>query len=432
MRRLCVINVAGASPRLLAAGGQGWLRSLPAPPRAMGTVFPAVPPAVQASMTTGVTPGVHGVVAGCVFRRQSRHIGRDERSNTLLNKKRFWHGRHLPESPRTAMVFWYHAMAGGADVVVGVTSYGPSCGRVVSQPLGVADELTGQLGPLDPGLLRGPAASWRASEWIASAARKLLRERPVDLAWVHLPGVNFELARHGPEAHQTREALAGVEKLAAGIAEDMSSAGGETVVVSDGGYVSVSQVGRPNARLREAGLLEIAETPDGPAPDLERSRAFALVDHQVAHLYCRDEDIADEAAAVVAEDPAVQWVRPRAALFEPGLGHDRAGERVAAARTDAWLAYHWWGPEDEPPAAARRADFAGRCGHDPCELLAGDEPDTIDPDPTRVRSSRGRADVEPDDACLLAATCELPPQAESPSATDLPAILRRLMFDDGA
>lgn len=429
MRKLCVIDMAGASKRLLSKAPQSWANSLSSQPRALRTIFPSVPPAVQASMTTGVGPGVHGIVGGGVFRRQSRHMGLDERSNTLLNKKRFWQSRHLPARPTVAMLFGYHPLAGGADLVVGVTSYGASCGRVISQPVAVGRDLVAELGKADARGFAGPNATWKASGWIASAAGKLLRDRKIDLMWVHLPGVNFELVRHGPDSTEAVEALSGVCDFAARIAEDASAAGAETVLVGNGGYTEVSRVGLPNERLYEAGLLKLVDTPEGPVVDLDRSRAVAMVDHQVAHLFCDDERVAGEAEAAVAEDPAVERVCSRSELFESGLGHDRAGERVAIAAADAWLAYQWWGVDDTPPREARLPGFAGRCGYDPCELLTGDEPGTMTPDPKRIRASRGRVDIEPEDSCVVGGTCELPFDSDDPCATDVPAMLRRLMFE---
>ncbi len=429
MKRVCVIDVAGLSLRSLSASGDGWLSSLTFGPKPLRTVFPSVPPTVQASMTTGVGPGVHGIIGGGLFRRQSRRLGLDDRSNTLLNKKRFWHSRHLPARPTVAMLFCYHPLAGGADVVVGVSSYGASCGHVVSQPVSVGRSLSEKLGRAEARGIRGPAADWRAGEWIASAACELLRDRKPDLMWVHLPGAQFEMIRHGPDSSRAAEAVAGVLGLSGRIAECVGELGGETVVVGGGGYLAVSNVGRPNERLRRAGLLEFVDTPDGLVPDLDRSRAIAMVDHQVAHLFCEDESVAADAAEAVAEDPAVESVRPRDELFEPGLGHDRAGERIAVARPDAWLAYPWWDAEDRPPREAARPDFAGRCGYDPCELFPGRSPGDIDPDPSRVRACRGRDDIEAADDCVIAATGDVPLRGERPGVTEVAAALKRVMFE---
>lgn len=431
MRRVCVINVAGLSRGLLDRMGELWMNSLACPPRAMSATFPAVAASVQTSMTTGVAPGVHGVVAGGIFRRQFRTFSLDERSNTLLNKKRFWHSRRLPRRLRVAMLFWSNPLAGAADAVIGAYTYGPLSQPIADHPRGLYQRLAGRIGQFDSRLVRGPGASWRAGEWIASAAAVLWREQEPDLQWVSLPGVNFEATRHGPQSQEVCEALREVDRLARELSAAVAAAGGETLIVSDGGYVGVGRAVLPNAALREAGLLRVRTAEIGEELDVDNSRAFALVDHQVAHVYCDDEAATGEAAAVLAGLEGVAAVRPRQELFCPGLGHDRAGEIIVLSEPDAWLAYPWWQPGEPAPAPAEKTDVAGKCGYDPCELFAGREAGTIDPDPGNVRASRGLTSVPVADQCVLGATCEIPGDLGA-AVTDVPEVVRRILFGDTA
>jgi len=427
LARICVINVAGLSCRLLGRQGGLWVQSLAARPRPMLATFPSVAASVQTSMTTGVAPGLHGVVAGGVFRRQQCSVGLDERSNTLLSKKRFWHSRRLPRRPSVGLVFWSNPLAGAADAVIGAATYAPSSQLIADFPAGLYERVARSAGRFDPAWVRGPGAGWRASKWIAQAAEFLWREAAPDLLWVYLPGVNFEATRHGLESPQVASALREVDALAAELAGTVSASGGRTLLVSDGGYVPVRRPAFPNDALRRAGLLVTKSTPDGAVTDLEQSRAFAMVDHQIAHVYCRDESAAREAEAAIAPLDGVAAVRRPEELFCEGPGRQRAGERIVLAEADAWLAYPWWGGE-EPPAIARQADVAGKCGYDPCELFAGPGEGTIDPRPELVKSSRGLCDVPAEDQCVLAADRELtlPTSSEaetaSPRAGRMPAI----------
>ena len=77
MNRICVINISGASCDLVRNDGQLWIGSLPFSPRPMEATFPALAASVQASMTTGAEPGEHGIVAGGLFRRESRTVSFD-------------------------------------------------------------------------------------------------------------------------------------------------------------------------------------------------------------------------------------------------------------------------------------------------------------------------------------------------------------------
>ncbi|MBT3201655.1 MAG: hypothetical protein HN350_17270 [Phycisphaerales bacterium] len=419
MKRICIINVAGLSPDLLSRQGDLWFGSLtPAADGAMTPTMPSVPASVQASMTTGRLPGEHGVVAGGVFRRQSRNLSIAERSNTLLTKKRFWHSRHLPEKPKVALVFWSNPLAGGGDIVLGAASYACHCGKVSNQPVGLYDRLTETCGQFDCANVSGPTASWKASQWIAESAGNIWRDDQPDLMWVNLPGVNYELIRGGVADNATAvEALADVDKWANALSDAVCAQGGQVIVVSDGGYTDVNQAVCPNIALREAGMLCVKETDDGLEVDIEASDAVALVDHQVAHLYC-DEELADKAAAVLAPLEGVESVLPRSEVFAPGLGHDRAGERIIIAKPGAWMAPRWCSADEKLTPQAAQSPL----GYDPCELISDQA------DETSVRASRGLVDGSPETACFLGATFQLPAPQEM-CVTELPDVLKKVMFE---
>jgi len=417
MKRICIINIAGLSRRILS-GRQGlWVDSLtPASGGAMSPTLPVVASSVQASMTTGYAPGRHGVIAGGVFRRQSRNLSLGERSNTLLTKKRFWKARQLPAQPKVALVFWSNPLAGAGEIVLGAATYACCCGKVSNQPLGLYDRVTAACGPFDCDTVSGPTATWRASEWIANAAADIWNNDSPEMMWVNLPGVDYELIRGGVASNTASldQALADVDSWARGLADKVCSDDGQVVVVSDGGYVDVSKSITPNIALRHAGLLVMKKTPDGPQIDMEASNAVAVVDHQIAHLYCDGEDVADQAAGVIAGLDGVDSVLPRSELFCQGLGHDRSGERVAIARAGAWF--------------SPRSGASGQLGYDPCELISTDNAPDGAAKESLVRASRGRADVSLDDSCFLAATCDLDTPQEM-CVTDLPDALKKVMFE---
>ena len=427
MKRICVIDVAGMSLRLLRSAEGLWVHSLHSPPRAMRATFPALRASVQASMTTGAEPGAHGIIAGGVYRRESHEVSLYECSNTLLSRKRFWHAGRMGGRPKVAMLFWSNPLAGAADVVVGASNYCLTDREPVAVPQGLCASLRGKLGTFDSPGLRGPKASWRVCRWIVAAAEEVWREHRPDLQFVYLPGVNFEMVRHGPDSPQAMEALRQVDALAKRLADAVAADGGRTVVLSDGGHVPVRRAGCPNVLLRRAGLLKVRASGAGEQADLENSLAFALVDHQVAHLFCGDESAADEAARAVVGDPAVAAVVPRDRLFDEGLGRDRAGERILLAAPDAWFCYRWWEDDAAAPAIAFKAETPGKLGYDPCELLPGPAGGDIGFDPALVRTSRGLADTPVEDQPVVAATCDLPLD-EFPAVTDVAGMLERLML----
>jgi hypothetical protein len=373
----------------------------------------------------------------------------------------------MPRGAKVSLVFWANALAGAADFVLGANTYHCSDSQLIGQPMDLYWNIRKALPPFDRSTLWGPGASWHGAKWIAQAAGEIWQTHKPDLQWVYLPGLNFEIIRHGLESgeaenvlaervgralpdtshgHQAKSgharptglpgevenALAEMDAMAHELAHDVLLDGGEVIVVSDGGYVGVDRWALPNLRLREAGLLKVVQTPHGEAVDLENSRAVAMVDHQVGHLFV-DESIADAAARAVAADPAVAAVVPRDELFAPGLGHDRCGERIILAKNDAWLAHQWWGGRvgvgpgnGRPPMSSVRTTYdlpacQLKCGYDPIELFAGAVPDL-----SMIRASRGLVPPDPLDGCVFASTVA---QAKAPSAvTELPAAVRAMML----
>ena len=73
----------------------------------------------------------------------------------------------------------------------------------------------------------------------------------------------------------------------------LNSIGATTIVVSEYGLVPVDQPVLINRALRSAGLLVVRDGPYGEMLMPMDSRAFAVVDHQLAHIYVKEpSDIA--------------------------------------------------------------------------------------------------------------------------------------------
>lgn len=430
MNRTCVINVAGVSPRVLQRDGGLWINSLAMAPRPLRPTLPAVPASMQATITTGFEPSSHGVVAGGVYRRQSHSLSLEERSNTLLTKKRFWHSSKTG-LPRTSLVFWNNPLAGAADIVLGAVSYGAV--SLAQQPKNLYEQLQKELGPCDTSLFRGPTASWAASAWAADAAIWIWQNQKPALQWAYLPGVDFEAVRHGVDSPQAFEALRVVDLQAHRLAEAVLASGGQVVVLSDGGYANVHRVSMPNVLLAAAGLLRMISTDLGEVPDLENSAAFAMVDHQAAHVFCADDAAAQEARRALESLDGLAAMLPRGEVCGCGQGFYRCGDWVLLSQSDAWFSYRWWADDAKTPPLASRCDVPGKLGYDPCELFAPAYPSAdaasvagqIDANALRVRASRGLVPADFSDHAFVTASraIELP---EALKATDVPKIVQKV------
>ncbi|MEU7836579.1 nucleotide pyrophosphatase/phosphodiesterase family protein [Nonomuraea sp. NPDC049129] len=417
MAPLIVINVVGLTPRLLAhmpnvakAGAAAALRP----------VLPAVTCSMQATLLTGSMPRDHGIVGNGWYFRDLGEVLLWRQHNALIQGDQLW---TAAPGLRTANVCWWYAMGAPTDLLVTPRPVYHADGRkspdCYTRPPSLHDDLEAALGPFPLFTYWGPNAGITSSEWIIAAARRILaRERP-DLLLVYVPHLDYDLQRYGPAGPEAIAAARAVDAaLAPLLAEDA-----EVVVLSEYGITPVSRPVDINRALRTAGLLEVHTQAGMEYLDPWTSRAFAVADHQVAHVYVRDPADLGRTCAVVAELTGVDEVLDLAGRAKYGLDHERAGELVAVAEPDAWFTYYYWLSDDRAPDFARLVDIHRKPGYDPAELFM----DPNDPfvklraaaalarkklgfrytmrvvplDPAPVRGSHGRLPDLPDDGPLI-------------------------------
>ena len=99
------------------------------------------------------------------------------------------------------------------------------------------------------------------------------------------------------------------------------------------------------------------------------SRAFAVADHQVAHLYLRDRRDIAAVKALFEAQPGVERVLDAEGKRAHGLDHERSGELVLIADASSWFTYYWWLNDSKAPDYARTVNIHAKPGYDPCELF---------------------------------------------------------------
>jgi predicted AlkP superfamily pyrophosphatase or phosphodiesterase len=124
-----------------------------------------------------------------------------------------------------------------------------------------------------------------------------------------------------------------------------------------------------NRVLREAGLLAVRQERAGEMLDAGASEAFAVVDHQVAHVYVRRPERVAQVAALLRAQDGVEAVWDRADQRGAGLDHPRSGELVAVSAHDRWFSYPYWLDDGRAPDFARTVDIHRKPGYDPVELF---------------------------------------------------------------
>ncbi|MGP3915628.1 nucleotide pyrophosphatase/phosphodiesterase family protein [Nonomuraea sp. 10N515B] len=417
MAPLVVINVVGLTPALLAhmpnvakVGNAASLRP----------VLPAVTCSMQATLLTGTMPREHGIVGNGWYFRDLGEIFLWRQHNALIQGEQLWSA--VPGA-RTANVCWWYAMGAASDILVTPRPIYHADGRkspdCYTRPPSLHDALEAELGTFPLFNYWGPTAGIASTRWIVGAARHILHAERPDLLMVYVPHLDYDLQRHGPAGP---EAVAAAQQVDAALtpllAEDAT-----IVVVSEYGITPAARPVNINRALRSAGLLEVYTQAGMEYLDPWASRAFAVADHQLAHVYVRDPADLERTRAVIAELPGVDELLDRTGQAKYGLDHERAGELVAVAEPDAWFTYYYWLSDDRAPDFARLVDIHRKPGYDPAELFM----DPSDPfvkvragmalarkllgfrytmsviplDPSPVRGSHGRLPDSPADGPLL-------------------------------
>ncbi|MEU6040167.1 nucleotide pyrophosphatase/phosphodiesterase family protein [Actinomadura sp. NPDC047616] len=386
---LVVLDVVGLTPRLLPhmpnlskLAADGFQAEL-------GTVLPAVTCSVQSTFLTGEMPSGHGVVANGWYFRDLGEVFLWRQHNALVGGEKVWHAlRERHPGYTVANVCWWYAM--GADVDWTVTPrpiyYAdgrkePDC---YTHPPSLHDRLTSRLGDFPLFTYWGPRAGLPSSQWICRAARMLLEEERPDLTLVYLPHLDYDLQRYGPDDPRAARAAAALDELLGPLLAAARARGATTVALSEYGITSVSRPVEINRALRRAGLLNV-HTQDGMEYlDPWTSRAFAVADHQIAHVYVRDPSDTPRVRALLDDLDGVERVLDEAGKAEAGLDHERSGELVAIAEPDAWFAYYYWLDDARAPDFAKLVEIHRKPGYDPAELF-------MDPDDRTVQLRAGLA-----------------------------------------
>jgi hypothetical protein len=97
----------------------------------------------------------------------------------------------------------------------------------------------------------------------------------------------------------------------------------------------------PNRALREADLFSVTDDGEGGEQvDLAGSSAFAMVDHQITHIYA-DESAVTETHEALSGLDGIDRVLGKDDKAEYGVDHPNAGDLVCVAEPSAWFQYYW-------------------------------------------------------------------------------------------
>ena len=375
MKPLVVLNVVGLTPGLLGEstpnlvnlardGFQAELRA----------VLPAVTCSAQSTLLTGLQPRDHGIVGNGWYFRDQSEVWLWRQSNRLVGGKKVWEkGREKNAAFTCAKLFWWYNMYSTADWSVTPRPIYPADGRklpsIYTHPKELSHVLQSELGTFPLFNFWGPGADIRSSAWIAAAARKVIETHRPTLTLVYLPHLDYDLQRYGPDFPGLSEQLRAIDRIVGDLAGRARALGMEVMVLSEYGITAVRSSISINRILRREGFLAVEETLGWELLDAGGSRAFAVSDHQIAHVYVANQ--ADQGAVkhLLESTDGIDCVLDRDGQATYGLDHPRSGDLVAVAQKDRWFDYYYWLDERKAPDFAPTVDIHRKPGYDPAELF---------------------------------------------------------------
>ena len=391
MKKLMAVIVVGLTPRhlgpltlrLSALARGGAMATL-------NTVTPAVTCSVQATFMTGARPHDHGAVGNGWLFRDQMEVWLWRQSNRLIEGEKIWEAGKKRDARFTcANMFWWYNMASSHDI--GATPRPiykadgrklPDCYTVPGQ---LRERLTERLGPFPLFQFWGPATTIASTRWIAEATKLVMAEHDPTLTLAYLPHLDYDLQRFGPdETHPAvRQSLIDIDEVAGDLIDAARASGRSVIVLSEYGITPVDRPIHINRALRDAGLLVVREEDGGELLDPMASQAFALSDHQIAHIYISDQQLLPKVREIVEGLPGVERVCGGAERGAIGLDHARSGELVAIADARSWFTYYYWNDDRRAPDFARTVEIHRKPGYDPVELF-------LDPAITRPKLAIGK------------------------------------------
>jgi len=374
----------------------------------MKPVFPAVTLTAQASLVTGVYPQGHGVVSNGFYFPENFQIAFWEQAAGLIQAEKIWERlkRKKPEL-KTAVLFLQNSLYASCDAVITPKPLHTEEGLVqwcYSKPVGFYEELCDKIGQFNLFHYWGPLAAIDSSRWIANAAVETMARLHPNLMFVYLPHLDYCTQKYGPGSPVIQQELQNIDQEVGRILSGIGDAGliDETIfiVLSEYNFHAVQGDVPLNRILRQNDLLSVRTIQGREYLDLEMSPAFAIVDHQIAHIHIKPGYV-NAVRNILEQVDEIDLILDGKGKKQYHIDHQRTGDFIAVSAKDRWFSYYWWEDQNKAPDFAKQVDIHRKPGYDPLELFL--EPGTIhiSQDPCLIHGSHGYLSKTEDDRLPL-------------------------------
>jgi predicted AlkP superfamily pyrophosphatase or phosphodiesterase len=337
-------------------------------------MLPAVTTSVQSTYVTGKWPSDHGIVGNGWYDEADSEIKFWKQSNKLVNGDKIWDkAKQVDPKFTCSKMFWWYNMYSTADYSVTPRPNYLADGRKMpdcySHPAGLRDELQRELGTFPLFQFWGPGANIQSTQWIADASVFTDKKYNPTLTLIYLPHLDYCLQKFGPDFSKIHNELREMDDVVKQLVTHYTQAGARIVLLSEYGITNVDRPIYLNRVLREKGLLGIRIERGLELLDAGASAAFAVADHQIAHVYVNDKTKRAEVRSILEKVPGVELVLDREEQKKHHIDHERAGDFVVMADARSWFCYYFWLDDKVAPDYARVVDIHKKPGYDPVEMF---------------------------------------------------------------
>ncbi|WPV01785.1 alkaline phosphatase family protein [Mucilaginibacter sp. cycad4] len=380
-------------------------------------VLPAVTTAMQSAYVTGKFPVDNGIVGNGWYDRADCEVKFWKQSNKLVGGQKIWDkARSEDPSFTSSVMFWWYNMYSSADYSVtprpNYLADGRKMPNCYSEPAGLRDHLQAKLGQFPLFQFWGPGANIKSSRWIADAAMETDTLHDPTLTLIYLPHLDYCLQKFGPDLPVIAKDLNDIDKIIEDLVSFYREKDAGIIILSEYGISPVDRPVHLNRVLRQNDLLGIRIERGLEILDPGASKAFAVADHQLAHVYINDASITAKVKALLEAVPGVERVLNQEEQAAYHIDHPRAGDLVLIADERSWFTYYFWLDDALAPDYARVVDIHKKPGYDPVEMFMSSKlragykllrkkagfryvMDVIPLDATLIKGSHGRVDVPP-------------------------------------
>nr|WP_299382278.1 nucleotide pyrophosphatase/phosphodiesterase family protein [Allomuricauda sp.] len=374
MKQTVVINVVGLSSSLLQHEDlflTQWIKNKQL--SRIKPVLPAVTCSAQSTYLTGKLPNEHGIVANGWYFKDESEVKLWRQSNHLVQAPKIWDMAKEKNSDFTCSnMFWWYNMYSNSDFNVTPRPQYRADGQKIpdcySKPAELRDKLQKELGTFPLFNFWGPTANIKSTQWIANASKLVHSWHEPTLQLIYLPHLDYVLQKHNDPAIILQNLLE-LDVVLEDLIGFYEAKGIDPIVLSEYGIAPVKGPIHINQLLRENGYIQVREENGLEILDAGASDAFAMADHQIAHVYVNTKHKVEEVKKLLENCPEIDLVLDADSKMDYHLDHERSGDLVAVSKKDYWFTYYYWLDDVKAPDFARTVDIHKKPGYDPVEMF---------------------------------------------------------------